>query len=361
MKKKLFKKLIFSAVILLTSYSSIALPVNNQHYVLDSNIVKADQYHETVKGTLEFKKEFQLSLGKLDDKGRATSAHIQLRDQDEPTKKRKKKLEYNPAGWHNYKFYFGNGEKKAWLMNRGHLIGYQFSGLNDEAKNLVPMTAWVNSGNYKGTDKNNQDSMLFYEKRLDSWLATHPNYWLDYKVTPIYQGDELIPRQIELQYVGIDKDGKLLEINIGGKSTKDNYGISKVVLENTSPNATIDYVTGTAQNTVLSAKEQKVAAQKAEEERRLAEEAQRLEQERIAAEEAQRLEQERIAAEQAQRAEQERIAAEEAQRAEQERIPAEQAQAASQGGYFRDNRGRWHRPNGQYASKAEIAAAGLPW
>ncbi|MGT2771987.1 DNA/RNA non-specific endonuclease [Streptococcus marimammalium] len=356
MKKKLFKKIIFSAVVLLTSYSSITLPVNNQQNAFSNNVVKAEQYQETDKGTLEFKKELQLSLGKLDDKGRATSAHIQLREQDQPTKKRKKRLEYNPVGWHNYKFYFENGEKKAWLMNRGHLIGYQFSGLNDEAKNLVPMTAWLNSGNYKGTNKNNQDSILFYEKRLDSWLATHPNYWLDYKVTPIYQGDELIPRQIELQYVGIDENGNLLEINIGGKATKDNYGVSKVVLDNTSPNATIDYATGLAQNTVLSAKEQK-----AEQERIAAEEAQRAEQERIAAEEAQRAEQERIAAEEAQRAEQERIAAEEAQRAEQERIATEKAQAANQGGYFRDNRGRWHRPNGQYASKAEIAAAGLPW
>lgn len=55
------------------------------------------------------------------------------------------------------------------------------------------------------------------------------------------------------------------------------------------------------------------------------------------------------------------------QRAEQARQEAER-QAASQqeetvaaSGYFRDKRGRWHRPNGQYASKKEIAEAGLPW
>ena len=83
---------------------------------------------------------------------------------------------------------------------RGHLIGNQFSGLDDEKRNLISMTDWLNAG----TDNTNQESMLYYEKCLDSWLANYPNYYLDYKVTPIYQKDELIPRKIELQYVGIN-------------------------------------------------------------------------------------------------------------------------------------------------------------
>lgn len=33
----------------------------------------------------------------------------------------------------------------------------------------------------------------------------------------------------------------------------------------------------------------------------------------------------------------------------------------STSGYTKDARGRWHRPNGQFASKAEIAQAGLTW
>lgn len=62
--------------------------------------------------------------------------------------------------------------------------------------------------------------------------------------------------------------------------------------------------------------------------------------------------------------------AEEARKAEEARQAQEQAAAAAQqaqqqeqaaGGYKRDYRGRWHRSNGQYASKVEIAAAGLPW
>ncbi len=55
---------------------------------------------------------------------------------------------------------------------------------------------------------------------------------------------------------------------------------------------------------------------------------------------------------------QEQAAAEEAARQQAE---AQQAQQQAASGYSRDARGRWHRPNGQYASKAEIAAAVLPW
>lgn len=189
----------------------------------------------------------QLVLGDLDHLGRATFAHIQLQEQDEPQKQRAPRIKYNPVGWHNYKMTYGKHGKKAYLFNRGHLIGYQFSGLTDEARNLVPLTAWTNSGHYKGMDDSNSEGMLYYENRLDSWLATHPNFWLDYRVTPIYSGEELLPRQIALQYVGIDQAGNLLEIRLGSpKEVVDASGVTTVILDNYSRNATIDYLKGTA-------------------------------------------------------------------------------------------------------------------
>ena len=286
-------------------------------------------------GLLPFKNEKQLELGELDSKSRATGAHIQLKDSDEPTEKRESKLTYDPVGWHNYKFFYGDGKKEAWLMSRGHLVGYQFSGLNDEKKNLVPMTNWLNAGNYSGTDDQNQSSMLYYENRLDSWLANHPNYYLDYKVTPIYQKDELIPRQIELQYVGIDENGKLLEIKLGGSKEKvDQYSVTHVVLENVSANAEINYLDGTAKNTVEDAKikEEKEKAKKEAEEKEAAEKKAKEEEEKA------------------------RQAAQ-----EKEESQESNSQSTNSGGYFRDKNGRWHRPNGKFASKKEIREAGLQW
>lgn len=294
--------------------------VEQQQVKFDENLFKE-------AGLLPFKNKKQLVLEELDSLSRAKGAHIQLKNSDEQKEKRNSKLTYDPVGWHNYKFYYGDGTKEAWLMSRGHLVGYQFSGLNDEKRNLVPMTNWLNSGNYTGIDDSNENSMIFYENKLDSWLATHPNDYLDYKVTPIYQDDELIPRQIELQYVGIDENGTLLEIKLGGTKEKvDQYSVTHVVLDNVSANAEINYLDGTASNTVES--------QKAREEKEKAE---------------------REAEEKAKKEEQERI-----QKENQEKQKSN-AESTNAYGYFKDSNGRWHRPNGKYASKKEIREAGLEW
>ena len=199
---------------------------------------------------LPFKKEKQLVLGELDKLERSTSAHIQLNIKDKPKAKREPKISVDPVGWHNYKMPIdesGSG-KEAWLMNRGHLVGYQFSGLDNELRNLTPMTALLNTGSLSDKDSSNQTAMLFYENNLADWINAYPNDWLDYKVTPIYEGDELIPRKVELQYAGIKSDGTLLKISFGTKQEKmDEEGVTHVILENTSPNAKIDYATGNAE------------------------------------------------------------------------------------------------------------------
>ena len=65
-----------------------------------------------------------------------------------------------------------------------------------------------------------------------------------------------------------------------------------------------------------------------------------------------------------QQAEEARLAEEARQEAERlaaERQAAEQQETVTASGYFKDSNGRWHRPNGQFASKKEIANAGLEW
>ncbi|HFI0564120.1 TPA: DNA/RNA non-specific endonuclease [Streptococcus suis] len=232
-------------------------------FVISGFTVKAEQasIDYSSLNLITFNGNKQLLLGEFDHLGRATSAHIQLQDEDEPKKRREPRIKYTPVGWHNYKIAYGNQGKKSWLFNRGHLIGYQFSGLTDEGKNLVPLTAWTNSGHYKGTDDSNIEGMLYYENRLDNWLANHPHFWLDYKVTPIYSGEELIPRQILLQYAGLDESGNLININLGSpKESVDGNGITTVVLDNYSKNASIDYLKGTATPSLVPIEESSQSA-----------------------------------------------------------------------------------------------------
>ena len=351
------KKIVLTSVVFLSLLTSVGCSKHKEDAKITEPVTTEQTTQDNTKlykeaGLLTFRNEKQLELGELDSKSRATYAHIQLKDSDEPKEKREAKLTFDPVGWHNYKFYYGDGTKEAWLMNRGHLVGYQFSGLNDEGRNLVPMTAWLNTGAFTGTDDKNQSSMLYYENGLDSWLANHPNYYLDYKVTAVYKDNELIPRQIILQYVGIDQDGKLLEIKLGSSKEKiDKYSVTHVALDNVSENAEINYADGTAKNTVKSAEERAAELKAAEEKAK--KEAEEKEAQEKAKKEAQ---------EKAKKEAEEKAKEEQKQQETQAPAPAEEeSQSSNTGGYFRDRKGRWHRPNGKYASKKEIREAGLQW
>lgn len=189
---------------------------------------------------LKFTGQKQFVLTSLDELGRANKAHIQLRWDDRAKEEREPRLSYNPPGWNNYKLTIPGTNKEAWLFARGHLVGYQFSGVNDEPKNLVQETAWLNSGNYTGMDSSNQASILYYENQLAHWLKDNPEKWLDYSVEALYKAKELVPRQIKLRFVGLNEEGDLIRI------TLPNGVSNEVTLNNISPNAKIDYLTGMA-------------------------------------------------------------------------------------------------------------------
>lgn len=181
-------------------------------------------------------------LGELDKLGRSTFAHIQVTDAQEPGQngeKRNERININPAGWKNYKL---NGQ---WINDRLHLVGYQFSGLNDEPRNLVTGSAYLNRGTEgKGSDAKNVESMLYYEQELDNWLRLHPHYKLDYYVAPIYEGNNKIPSAIYMQWVGLDANNQPVTIKIGGKSKQLQNEIYGVTLENKTPSYKLNYKTG---------------------------------------------------------------------------------------------------------------------
>ncbi|MGT2744786.1 DNA/RNA non-specific endonuclease [Streptococcus phocae subsp. phocae] len=246
--------LFFTLVWSLLSLTSLVDASKTRTYESTTHTITQHESEQSPK-ILPLTDQRQLVLGELDALERATFAHIQLKDAQEPTIKRKL-LHHSPAGWHNYHVTNARGTK-SWLMNRGHLIGYQFSGLNNEAKNLATMTAYLNTG----FSDSNPEGMLYYENRLDSWLALHPNFILDYKVTANYDSDNLVPTSVELQYVGIDHNGQLLDIRLGGGlEVTDNYGVTTVTLNNQSPLAVIDYKTGLLLEELLKQETPPVAA-----------------------------------------------------------------------------------------------------
>lgn len=177
-----------------------------------------------------------------DEYKRPSGAHIQLQDKHEPSNhgfKRESKITVDPYEWRNFKL---NNE---WLNNRTHLIGWQFSGFNNLKSNLITATAYVNKGkNDKGTDENNPEGMLFYENRLDKWLKDNPKKKLDLYVKPVYDGkDHKWAKYIYMQWVGIDENGKLEPIDVGGLS-KNHREYRFAMLENKAPGYIVDTLKG---------------------------------------------------------------------------------------------------------------------
>lgn len=205
-----------------------------------NNTKDSEGYAVTNQSILPFSQEKQMNLGDLDSLGRATDSHIQLYASQVPQEEREARLKYNPVGWYNYKI------DDNWLMNRGHLVGYLFSGLNDEPKNLTPITRYVNAGTIenKRSDESNPEGMLFYEKKLKRWLMANPHSKLDYQVSPMYLNDELLARKIRVTYVGLDSNGNTIPLSVGGKETILDNNVVQVILDNVSPNAELDYKTG---------------------------------------------------------------------------------------------------------------------
>lgn len=181
-------------------------------------------------------------LGDLDEYSRSTFAHIQLKNEQEPGnngESRNERINVDPVGWRNFKL-AGN-----WANNRCHLIGYQFSGLNDELRNLSIGTSYLNKGTEgNGMDESNPDGMLFYEQRLDTWLNDNPDKRLDYYVRPIYTGKNTTPDAYYMQWVGIASDGTTIPIEIQGHSQIVSQDTYYVILKNQSPSYNIDTSTG---------------------------------------------------------------------------------------------------------------------
>ena len=200
---------------------------------------------------LPYSREKQMVMKPLDGYHRAVDSHIQVSKNQLPTQKRASRLTVNPSGWHNYKLKNRQGQV-YWAYNRGHLVGYQFCGLNDEPRNLITETRSLNAGGTKGTDPNNPYSMLFYEQRLRDYVDQHPKERLDYQVTPLYHGSELMARSVRLSFVAYDPNGNQKKISISSPKSFVSYKgkVGQVTLPNVEKGLKIHYATGQA--TIMS-------------------------------------------------------------------------------------------------------------
>ena len=155
----------------------------------------------------------------LDYLNRAHAANALLNKKLMPHAQREP-LYVDPTGWHNKRISSG------WLYNRCHLIGYQLTGQNNNIKNLIT-----------GTRQLNDPDMLKYENKVADYIKASGKHYIRYRVTPIWRGNELLARGVQME----------------AQSIGDNSVHFNVFIFNVQPGVNLNYKTGTSRVTVSTA------------------------------------------------------------------------------------------------------------
>lgn len=153
----------------------------------------------------------------LDSLGRCGVAFANICTDIMPCGERESISSVKPSGWKN-KSYPGlvDGD---YLYNRCHLIGYQLAGENANEKNLIT-----------GTHYMNVEGMLPFENLIDDYIEDNENNHVLYRVTPIFENQNLVASGVQLEAYSVEDNGKGICFN--------------VYIYNVQPGIAIDYSTG---------------------------------------------------------------------------------------------------------------------
>lgn len=135
----------------------------------------------------------------LDLLGRCGPAIANISKDLMPTEERGTIGMIKPSGWHTVKYDVVEGK---YLYNRCHLIGYQLTAENDNKYNLITCTRQMNSV-----------GMLEFENKVANYIKKTNNHVL-YRVTPIYEGNNLVASGVEMEAFSVEDNGAGIKFNI---------------------------------------------------------------------------------------------------------------------------------------------------
>lgn len=175
---------------------------------LNGNVPEFSESEKTYSESFE-------EYGKLDSLGRCTYAVSCIGKDLMPTEKRGSIGSVKPSGWHISKYDFVDGK---YLYNRCHLIGYQLTAENANERNLITGTRYLNI-----------EGMLPFENDVADYIEITNNH-VYYKVTPIFEGNNLVANGVQMQAYSVEDNGQGISFN--------------VYCYNVQPRVAIDYATG---------------------------------------------------------------------------------------------------------------------
>ena len=192
--------------------------------VIDTGEIPAysGEAYAEINGNVPYFTDSELSTtsyeyySELDSLGRCGVCVANIGADIMPTEERGEIGNIKPTGWHTVKY--SEIIEGNYLYNRCHLIGFQLAGENDNEKNLITGTRYLN-----------MSGMLPFENMVADYVKESGNHVL-YRVTPIFEGDNLVA------------DGVLIE----AESVEDNGSgiLFNVFCYNIQPGIVIDYATG---------------------------------------------------------------------------------------------------------------------
>lgn len=180
---------------------------DNAYVVLNNNVPDFDESDYTTESFEEY--------SELDSLGRCGVAFANICKETMPKEddERESISSVKPSGWVQKKY---NGE---YLYNRCHLIGYQLTNENANKQNLITGTVYLNI-----------EGMLPFENEIAQYIEDNPDNHVLYRVTPIFDGDNLVASGVQLEAFSVEDKGKGICFN--------------VYCYNVEPGIIIDYKTG---------------------------------------------------------------------------------------------------------------------
>lgn len=158
------------------------------------------EFNDSLKTTEPFE-----SYGTLDKYGRCTTAIANLSVDTQPgtSEVRGDISTVHPSGWMS-----GQG------WERCHLIGWQLSGENDNPRNLVT-----------GTHYMNVDGMLPYENQVE-WYISETGHHVLYEVTPLFEGKNMVCSGVHMQAESLEDNGRGISFNVFCFNVRPGYDIN---------------------------------------------------------------------------------------------------------------------------------------
>ncbi|MGN1014544.1 MAG: DNA/RNA non-specific endonuclease [Butyricicoccus sp.] len=190
-----------------SSLSDIPAFSEDPYVVLNDNQPEFDDDEKTTEA-FEYYSE-------LDELGRCGVTFANVCRETMPTEERGSISSVKPTGWVQAQYDFVDGKA---LYNRCHLIGYQLTAENANKENLITGTRYMNT-----------EGMLPFENLVADYVKETDNHVL-YRVTPIFEGDNLVASGVQMEALSVEDDGDGICFN--------------VYCYNNQPGVEIDYATG---------------------------------------------------------------------------------------------------------------------